>query len=84
MMAYRSSVHTVTKYSSYYLLFGAPCALPFDSMYETLQAQFFATPSDYVGNLKIELQLCHELIRLNMEVEQERQKNLLRSKTVWT
>ena len=74
VMAYRSSVHTVTKYSPYYLLFGAPCALPIDCMYETLQAQVFATPSDYVGNLKKELQLYNELVRLNMEVEQERQK----------
>ena len=73
-MAYRSSVHTVTKYSSYYVVFGAPCALPVDCMYETLQTQVFATPSDYGGNLKKQLQLCHELVRLNMEVEQERQK----------
>ena len=74
MMAYRSSVHTVTKYSPYYLLFGAPCALPIDCMYETLQTQVFAAPSDYVGNLKKELKLCHELVRLNMELEQEREK----------
>ena len=84
MMAHSSSVHTVTKYSPYYLLFGAPCALPIDSMYKTLQTQLSATPSDYVGNIKRELQLCHELVRLNVEVEQERQNNLLRSKTVWT
>ena len=74
MMTYRSSVHTVTKYSPYYLLFGAPCALPIDSMYKTLQNQIFVTPSDYICNLKKEVQLCHELVRLNMEVEQERQK----------
>ena len=74
MMAYRSSDHTVTKYSPYYLLFGASCALPIDCMYEPLQSQVFATPSDCVGNLKKELQLCHKLVRLNMEVEQERQK----------
>ena len=43
-------------------------------MYETLQTQFFATRSNYVGNLKKELQLCNELVRLNMEVEQERKK----------
>ena len=52
MMAYRSSDHTVTKYSPYYLLFGAPCALLIDCMYKTLQTQVFTTPSDYVGNLK--------------------------------
>ena len=74
MMAYRSSVHTETKYSPYYLLFGTPCALPIDCIYETLQSQVFATPGDYVGNLKKKLQLCHKLVRLNMEVEQEKQK----------
>ena len=74
MMAYRSSVRTVTKYSPYYLPFGAPCALPIGCMYKTLQTQVFATPSDYVDNLKKELQLCHELVRLKMEVEQQRQK----------
>ena len=72
--AYRSSVHTGTK-KHYYFPLGAPCALPIDCMYETLQSQVFATPSDYVGNLKKELQLCNELVRLNMEVEREGQKN---------
>ena len=74
MMAYRSSVHTVTKYSPSYLLLGAPCALPNDFKHKTTQSQFFSTPSDHVGNRKKDLQLCHELVRLNMEVKQERQK----------
>ena len=39
MMAYRSSVHTVTKYSPSYLLLGAPCALPNDFMNKTTQSQ---------------------------------------------
>ena len=74
MMTFLSFVHTVTKYNPYYLLFGAPCALTIDCMYETLQSQVFATSSDYDCNLQKELQLCHELVRLNMEVEQESQK----------
>ena len=84
MMSHRSSVHTVTKYSPYYLLSDAPCSLPIDSMYKTLQTEVFATPSDHAVNMKRELQLCHELVRLNVEVEQERQNNLLQSETVWT
>ena len=66
-MAYRSSLLTVTKYSPYYLLFGALCVLPYDCMYETLLTQIFATPSDYVDNLKNEPKLCQELVQLNMK-----------------
>ena len=35
MMAYRSSVHAVTKYSPTYVIFGTPLKLPIDCMYET-------------------------------------------------
>ena len=74
MMAYRSSVHTVTKYSPFYLVFGRPCWLAIDCMYQTPQTKLYPTPSDYVGTLKDELQTCHELVRETMGVEQERQK----------
>ena len=74
MMAYRSSIHSVTKYSPFYLLFGRSCALPIDCMYQTIQTKIYPTLSDYVGCLKDELQTCHELVRESMEVEQQRQK----------
>ena len=74
MMAYRSSIHSVTKYSPFYLLFGRPCALPIDCMYQTIQTKTYPTLSDHVGCLKDELQTCHELVRESMDVEQERQK----------
>ena len=74
MMAYRSSIHSDTKYSPFYLLFGQSCALPIDCMYQTIQTKIYPTLSDYVGCLKDELQTCHELVRENMDVEQERQK----------
>ena len=74
MMAYRSSIHSVTKYSPFYLRFGRSCALPIDCMYQTTQAKIYPTLSDYVNCLKDELQTCHELVQESMDVEQERQK----------
>ena len=74
IMAYRSSFHSVTNYSPFYLLFGRSCALPTDCMYQTIQTKIYPTLSDYVGYLKDELQTCHELVRESMDVEQERQK----------
>ena len=74
MMAYRSSIHSVTKYSPFYLLLGRSCALQIDCMYQTIQTKICPTLSDYVGCLKDELQTCHELFRESMDVEQERQK----------
>ena len=47
MMAYRSSIHAVTKYNLYYLIFGRPCSLPKDCMYETSsQTKVFTMPDD--------------------------------------
>ena len=52
MNAYRSSIHAVTKYSLYYLIFGRPCALPIDCIYETSQTKVSTTPGDYVRDIK--------------------------------
>ena len=74
MVAYRSSIHSLTKYSPFYLLFGQSCELPIDCMYQTIQTKIYPTLSDYFGCLQDELQTCHELVRESMDVEQERQK----------
>ena len=74
MMAYRSSIYSVTKNSQFYLPFGQSCALPIDCMYQTIQTEIYPTLSDYVGCMKDELQTCHGLVRQSMDVEQERQK----------
>ena len=75
MTAYCRFFRKITKYSPHYLMFGAPCLIPpIDCMYETLQNHLFSTPSDYNGKLKKDLQLCHKLLRSNMEVAKDRQK----------
>ena len=74
MMAYRSSIHSLTKYSPFYLLVERSCALPIDCIYQIIQTKIYPNLSDYVGCLKDELQTCHELYREKMDVEQERQK----------
>ena len=80
MMAYRSSIHSVTKYSPFYL-FGRSCALPIDCMYQTIKIKTYPTLSGYVGCLKDELQTCHEMVRETMNVEQDKQKTYYDSST---
>ena len=72
MMAYRSSIHCVTKYSPAYLVLGFPLSLHTDCIYSTPQSAIYATPSDYVYSTKQKLQETHQLMRESMDVEQER------------
>ena len=73
MMAYRSSIHCVTKYSPAYVVLGFPLSLPIDCIYSTPQTAIYATPSDYVYSTKQKLQETHQLMRESMDIEQERQ-----------
>ena len=50
-MAYRSTLHTVSKYNPNYLVLGTPLRLPIDFMYETPHTEIF-TPRSYVYHLK--------------------------------
>ena len=74
MMAYRSSIHSISNYSRFYFLFGRSCALPVDCMYQTIQTKIYPTLSDYIARWKDKLQTCHELVRESMDVEQKRRK----------
>ena len=74
-MAYRSSIHCVTKYSPAYVVLGFPLSLPIDSIKSTPQTAIYAKPSDYVYSTKQKLQETHQLMRESMDVEQERQNN---------
>ena len=75
MMAYRSSIHSVTRYSPAFVVMGFPLSLPIDCIYSTPQTTIYATPSDYVFTMKQKLQETHQLMREFMDVEQERQKS---------
>ena len=74
MMAYQSSILSVTKYSQAYVVLKFPLSLCIDCIYSTPQTVIYATPNDYVFKMKQKLQETHQLMRELMDVEQERQK----------
>ena len=74
-MAYRSSIHSVTRYSAAFVVLGFPLSLPIDCIYSTPQTTIYATPSGYVFTMKQILQETHQLMREYMDVEQEREKS---------
>ena len=75
MMAYRSSVHSVTRFRPAFVVLGFPLSLPIDCIYSTQQTTIYATPSDYVITMKQKLQETQQLMREYMDVEQEHQKS---------
>ena len=75
MMAYRSSIHSATRYSPAFVVLGCPLSLPIDCIYSTPQTTIYATPSDYVFTMNQKLQETHQLMQEYMDVEQERQKS---------
>ena len=74
MMAHRSSINNVTKYSPAYVVLDFPLSLTIDCIYITPQTAIYAAPSDYVFTMKQKLQEPHQLMRKHMDVEQEHQK----------
>ena len=75
MMSYRSSNHSVTRYSPTFVVLGFPLPLPIDCIESTSQTTLYATPSDYVFTMKQKQQETHQLMRGYMDVKQERQKS---------
>ena len=71
LMAYRSSIHAVTKYRRYHFIFGHSCSLPVECLYETSKNNFFATLKE---NWKNDAKDTTKWVRETMNVEQERQK----------
>ena len=73
MMAYQSSIHSVTEQSTAYVVLGFLLSLPIDYIYSAPQNAINATPSNYVFTMKWKLQETHQLTRDFTDVEQERQ-----------
>ena len=74
MMAYRSSIHNVTKNSPASVCgTGFPLSLPIDCMYSSPEIAIYATSNDYVCTMKQKLQEMHQLMQELMDVEQESQ-----------
>ena len=74
MMAYRTSVHAVTKNIPAYVIFETPLKLPVDCMYKTRHTESYPTPTDVIFYTRRDLQKAHPWIRIQMEVELTRQK----------
>ena len=72
MMAYRSSIHSVTKYSAVHVVLGFLLSLLKNCIYSTPQTAKIVTPSHYVFTMKQKLQETHQLMREFIDVEQER------------
>ena len=63
MMAYRSSIQSVTKNNPTYVVLGFPLLLPIDFFYSTPKTAIYATPSDSVFTMKQKLQETHQLMQ---------------------
>ena len=62
VMAYRSSIRSLTKYSPAIVVLGYPLSLPIDSINRALQTAIHVTTRDYVFTIIQKLQATHQLI----------------------
>ena len=69
-MAYRSSFHSVTKYSPHIVALETPLRLPFDCKYETRHTELHPTQGDLIFNTKRQKQT----VRAEIDVEQTRRE----------
>lgn len=72
MMAYRSTPHSVTKYSPYYLLHGREMRLPTDWITEELQQDL--SEDDFVQEIKRRLQIAYKSTQENIQTRKESSK----------
>ena len=72
MVAYRSSVHAVTKYRPSNVVVRTPLRLPIDYLHERRHTEMFSTSSGFMFNTMREKQEEHQLVTAEMKVEKTR------------
>ena len=74
MMAYRSSVHESTGYTSQFLVSGQELSLPLDCMYPNPQEIETTANHEFVHNKQRAFQRAFKLVRRNLNERQKRRK----------
>ena len=73
MLAYRSNVHQSTGYTPFQLVFGREIRLPVDAVSQRPQEEF-TQYSNFVSQLKRDLEIAHSLARKHLKGSQNRMK----------
>lgn len=72
--AFNTSVHSTTRFTPFYLMFGQQAVLPVDLMFGPVQRS--VEPSEYAAHLKYALEDAYERVRECTGMKQLRQKQL--------
>ena len=80
MMAYRTSVHEATGYTSQFLVFGQELSLPVDCMYPNPQENVTTDIHELVHNKQQAIQQAFELVRRNLNEKQKRRNAIYNKK----